>query len=47
MKPKLYFDISVFEGVYDKSFEEISASLFEKVKLEQIIFVYSDLSCKF
>jgi predicted nucleic acid-binding protein len=44
MKPKLYFDTSVFGGVFDEEFEEISTLLFEKVKLGQIICVYSDLS---
>jgi len=44
MKPRLYFDTSVFGGVYDEEFEEITALLFEKVKLGQIICVYSDLS---
>ena len=44
MKPRLYFDTSVFGGVYDEEFEEISVLLFEKVKLGQIICVYSDLS---
>jgi hypothetical protein len=44
MKPRLYFDTSVFGGVYDEEFEEISTSLFEKVKLGQIVCVYSDLS---
>lgn len=44
MKPRLYFDTSVFGGVYDEEFAEISTLLFEKVKLGQIICVYSDLS---
>ena len=44
MKPRLYFDTSVFGGVYDEEFEEISTLLFEKVKLGQIVCVYSDLS---
>jgi len=44
MKPRLYFDTSVFGGVYDEEFAEISILLFEKVKLGQIICVYSDLS---
>ena len=44
MKPRLYFDTSVFGGVYDEEFEEISTLLFEKVKLGQMICVYSDLS---
>lgn len=44
MKPRLYFDTSVFGGVYDEEFEEISTLLFEKVRLGQIICVYSDLS---
>jgi len=44
MIPRLYFDTSVFGGVFDEEFEEISALLFEKVKLGQIICVFSDLS---
>jgi predicted nucleic acid-binding protein len=44
MKPRLYIDTSVFGGVFDEEFEEISTLLFEKVKLGQIICVYSDLS---
>jgi hypothetical protein len=44
MIPRLYFDTSVFGGVYDEEFEEISLLLFEKVKLGKIICVYSDLS---
>ena len=44
MKPRLYFDTSVFGGVYDEEFEEISILLFEKVRLGDIICVYSDLS---
>ena len=44
MKQRLYFDTSVFGGVYDDEFEEISILLFEKVKLGQIVCVYSDLS---
>ena len=44
MKPRLYFDTSVFGGIYDEEFEEISLMLFEKVKLGKIICVYSDLS---
>ncbi len=44
MIPRLYFDTSVFGGVFDEEFEEITELLFEKVKLGQIICVYSDLS---
>jgi hypothetical protein len=44
MKPRLYFDTSVFGGVFDEEFEEISSLLFEKVRLGQIVCVYSDLS---
>jgi hypothetical protein len=44
MNPRLYFDTSVFGGIYDEEFEEISLLLFEKVKLGQIICVYSDLT---
>ncbi|RNL55531.1 PIN domain-containing protein [Pedobacter jejuensis] len=44
MIPRLYFDTSVFGGVFDEEFEEISTLIFEKVKLGQIICVYSNLS---
>jgi hypothetical protein len=43
-KQKVYFDTSVFGGVYDHEFEEGSIQLFEKVKLGQIICLYSDLT---
>ena len=42
MKPRLYFDTSVFGGIYDEEFEETSLLLFEKVKLGQITCVYSE-----
>lgn len=44
MKQKFYFDTSVFGGVYDTEFEEDTLILFEKVKLGQIICVYSTLT---
>ncbi len=44
MTQRLYFDTSVFGGVYDEEFEEASLLLFEKVRLGQITCVYSDLS---
>ena len=44
MKPRLYFDTSVFGGVYDDEFSEITILLFDKVKSGGIICVYSDLS---
>lgn len=43
-RQRFYFDTSVFGGVYDIEFEESSIQLFEKVKLGQIICVYSDLT---
>jgi predicted nucleic acid-binding protein len=43
-KQRFYFDTSVFGGVYDSEFEESSIQLFEKVKLGQIVCVYSDLT---
>jgi hypothetical protein len=39
MTPRLYFDTSVFGGVFDEEFEEISALPFEKVRLGQVICV--------
>lgn len=44
MKQRFYFDTSVFGGVFDSEFEEETLLLFEKVKLGQIICVYSDLT---
>jgi len=44
MIPRLYFDTSVFGGVYDEEFEETSFLLFEKVRLGLVKCVYSDLS---
>ena len=41
---RFYFDTSVFGGVYDEEFEESSIQLFEKVKLGQIVCLYSDLT---
>ena len=43
-KQRFYFDTSVFGGVYDEEFEESSIQLFEKVKLGQIVCLYSALS---
>ena len=44
MTQRFYFDTSVFGGVYDIEFDEASVQLFEKVKLGQIVCVYSDLT---
>lgn len=44
MTQRFYFDTSVFGGVFDEEFAESTIALFEKVKLGQIICVYSDLS---
>lgn len=44
VRQRFYFDTSVFGGVFDIEFEEASIQLFEKVKLGQIICVYSDLT---
>jgi len=44
MKQRFYFDTSVFGGVYDVEFEEPTLQLFERVKLGQILCVYSDLT---
>jgi len=43
---RLYFDTSVFGGVYDVEFQEETEILFEMVKNGEIICVYSDL-CEF
>ena len=44
MTQHFYFDTSVFGGVFDEEFAELSAILFEKVRLGKIICVYSELS---
>ena len=41
---RFYFDISVFGGAFDKQFEEVTLQLFERVKLGQVICVFSDLT---
>lgn len=44
MKQRIYFDTSVFGGVFDKEFDEPTLQLFERVKLGKIICIYSDLT---
>jgi len=39
----LYFDTSVFGGIYDIEFENETKQLFEMVKQEQIVCLYSDI----
>ena len=46
MKPRLYFDTSVFGGINDVEFQEDSIKLFEMVKNSEIICVFSDLTEK-
>jgi hypothetical protein len=42
-KPRLYFDTSVFGGIYDIEFQQETELLFEMVRNGEIICVYSDL----
>lgn len=44
MPQRFYLDTSVFGGIFDVEFKEETLSLFEKIKLETIICVYSDLT---
>ena len=44
MIQRIYFDTSVFGGMYDTKFEKETTLLFEKVALGQIICVYSNLT---
>ncbi len=44
MKPRLYFDTSVFGGVYDREFQVETEQLFEMVEAGEITCVYSDLT---
>jgi predicted nucleic acid-binding protein len=41
---RFYFDTSVFGAVFDKEFDEATLQLFERVKLRQVICVFSDLT---
>jgi hypothetical protein len=45
-KPRLYFDTSIFGGIYDVEFQQETELLFEMVKNGEIVCVYSDL-CEF
>lgn len=44
MKQRFYIDTSVFGGLFDSEFEEETTLLFEKVRLGQIVCVYSNLT---
>ena len=44
MRPRLYFDTSVFGGVYDEEFEVETEQLFDMVRAGEITCVYSDLT---
>lgn len=44
MKPRLYFDTSVFGGIFDEEFQIDTQKLFDMVIDGQIICVYSDLT---
>ena len=43
-KPRLYFDTSVFGGIYDVEFQHVTELLFDMVKKGEIVCVYSDLT---
>jgi hypothetical protein len=43
-KPRLYFDTSVFGGIYDNEFRDETKKLFEMVREGKIVCVYSDLT---
>lgn len=44
MKPRLYFDTSVFGGVFDEEFQSDTQKLFNMVYNGQIVCVYSDMT---
>ncbi len=44
VKPRLYFDTSVFGGIFDVEFKEETEKLFAMVRRREIICVYSDLT---
>jgi predicted nucleic acid-binding protein len=44
MKQRFYIDTSVFGGLFDPEFEEETTLLFERIRLGQIICVYSNIT---
>ncbi len=44
MKPRLYFDTSVFGGIYDVEFEKETKQLFQMVEDGEIVCSYSELT---
>jgi len=44
MKPRLYFDTSVFGGVFDEEFQSDTQKLFDMAFDGQIVCIYSDLT---
>ena len=44
MTQRFYFDTSVFGGAFDIEFDAPTLQLFEKVKIGEIICIYSDLT---
>jgi len=44
VKPRLYFDTSVFGGVFDEKFQVDTQKLFEMMSDGKIVCVYSDLT---
>src|SRR5699024_548707 len=44
VKPRLYFDTSVFGRIFDVEFKEETEKLFAMVRRREIICVYSDLT---
>ena len=44
MKQRIYFDTSVFGGYFDSEFAEFTIPLFERIKKNELIIVYSALT---
>ena len=44
MKPRLYFDTSIFGGAFDEEFQSEAQKLFDMLLKGEIICVYSDLT---
>lgn len=44
MKPRVYFDTSVFGGLFDDEFKDITSKLINMILNNEIICVYSDLT---
>lgn len=44
MKQRIYIDTSVFGGYFDAEFSEFSVPLFERIKRDEFVVLYSEVT---